>query len=260
MKIFLDNCILSIAQSLQGAVKQKSIHWGDTVQMVEIVGYQRRPLPSYDEGWKREQVLCLPTIGRLAREGKLSLCTYWEVLFEGWKRSGSSSIDEMGNVFAGSTIHHVDAAIERSYFFQTTICEFIETEQVVEFCKWLLTPKIEVLAEKLSGNPRFPVAVLERFAQIQRFRDLCRGLAEKQFPDAFHLWTAEVNGADCFLTIDGRFIRAMTESKNINLPCKLMSPSTLLALLGVTERDPYEHVEGYFYDAFAEASRSGFSN
>lgn len=239
---------------MQGAIKQQRLQWGDSVQLINISGYERKPLPSKDQAWKHDQVMCLPTIGRLAKEGIISVYTYFELLSEGWKRSGSFSSNNIGNIFSGVTLNHVDAAVERSYFFQIELGQYINTQEVIDYCKWLLTPGIEDLADKLSGDIKYPGHLLNNLKGVKRFRELCNGLAEKQYPDAFHLWTAEVNDADYFLTIDRKFIRAMTETKHIHLPCKPISPSQLLSLLEIDERDKFEHREGRFYDIFGKPS------
>lgn len=239
---------------MQGAIKQQRLQWGDSVQLINISGYERKPLPGKDQAWKHDQVKCLPTIGRLAKEGIFSVYTYFELQSEGWKRSDSFPAKNIGNIFSGVTLNHANAAVERSYFFQMELDKYIQTREVIDYCKWLLTPGIEELADKLSGDIRYPDHLLNNLKGAQRFRDLCNGLAEKQYPDAFHLWTAEVNGADYFLTIDGKFIRAMVQTKHIRLPCKPISPSELLTLLEINERDQFEYREGQFYDIFGRPS------
>ncbi|MBM9615267.1 hypothetical protein JWJ90_13365 [Desulfobulbus rhabdoformis] len=247
-KVFVDNCIMSVSETMQAVSKQFPLNWGDSVQWVDVVGYMRKPLPNLKDEWKRNEIKFLPTIGRIAREGKISLFTYFELQSEGWKRSGSFAANSIGNIFSGVSIKSVEAAVDRSYFFQMELGKFIKTQQVIEYCKWLMSPGIEKLADRLSGNPAYPLWLLNNIKNVQRFRELCQGLAEKQYPDAFHLWSAEVNGSDLFLTIDGKFIRAMTQSKRISLPCQPMSPSKLLNELKIEERDPFEFQEGQFYD------------
>jgi hypothetical protein len=231
---------------MQATRRKQTMKWGDSTLDFEVVGYERKPLTHH--AWKREQISCIPTIRKLAYEGFISLLTYSELQHERLKRPGSFPPSRIGNIFSGITINHVNAAVERSYFFQQEIGTYIKVEEVIGYCKWLLTPGIERLAEKLSGNSQYPSHLLENLGKIQRFRDLCSGLSEKQYPDAFHLWTAEVNHSDYFLTIDGKFIRAMTETKKIHLPCKPISPLDLLSLFEVDEREPFEYQEDQFYD------------
>ena len=97
-----------------------------------------------------------------------------------------------------------------------------------------------------------PKSLLNNLRNVQRFRELCAGLSEKQFPDAFHLWTAEINGAQMFLTTDRKFIRVMTKTKKTNLSCVPVSPQELLEHLNIHELDPFEFKEGVFYSTGGE--------
>lgn len=252
LKVFLDNCIVSVSDTMQCVKERFPLNRGDSVQWVEVVGYMRKPLPDPKDQWKRKEIECLPTIGRVAREGRIALFTYSELRSEGWKRSGSFPANTIGNIFSGVPINYVDAAVERSYFSQAESSEYLKTEHVIKYCKWLMTPGIEKIADRLSCNPVYPMQLLNNLRNAQRFRDLCRGLAEKQYPDALHLWTAEASGSSIFLTIDGKFIRAMTQSKKIDLPCKPAPPSELLNILKIKNKDPFEFDEDKFYDIFGQ--------
>jgi hypothetical protein len=246
-KVLVDNCIDGLSQTMQGAAKEEEIQWGDSKQRVRIGGYQRKPPLRPEHKWKQRQIECLPTIARLARDGRLSLYIYNEIRFEGWLRPGSAIRSVIGNLFAGVQFIDVEAPIERSRFFQMELGQYLQRQEVVEFCKWLQLPRIEALADKPAIQSRLPESEIYNLRQVKRFRELCRGLSEGQYPDAFHLWTGEANKLDYFLTTDRKFIRAMTETKKIVLPCRPISPEALLAELGVTERDPLPFKLGQFY-------------
>jgi hypothetical protein len=72
---------------------------------------------------------------------------------------------------------------------------------------------------------------------LDRFRELCSGLTRQHYPDADHLWTAEANNLDYFLTADRAFINVMTLTRRLALRSKLISPRDLLAELGGTQLD-----------------------
>lgn len=247
IRVFADNCIISLSETMQGAAKEHEVRWGDTVQHFKSVGYVRKPLPKENETWKREQIECLPTVGRLARENVISLYSYQEIDFEGWKRSNSFPSTSLGNLFSGTMIHRVEAAVERSYFSQMEISGYIATPSVIGFCRWLLDPTIELLAEKLESTSRFPELLIANLKGARRFRDICKEIPEKQYPDALHLWTAEVNKAKFFLTTDNKFIKRMNDRKDILLPCRPISPSDLLSFLNIDVRDPFPYDHGKFY-------------
>lgn len=254
IKIFIDNCIDSLSVTLQSVYKEQNIVWGDTTQNVNIFGFERKPLPSADQEWKIKQIVCLPTVRRLAVEEKIKLYTYNELTHEAWKRPGSFPLNFLGDLFAGITFQHVDAAVERSFFFQMEFSEYLKNDEMIKFCVWLLDSKVEELADRFEGQERYPVFLLNNLRQVERFRELCKGLAKKQYPDAFHLWSAEVNEMEYFLTTDRKFIQVMTETKNINLPCKPVSPSDFLNILRVKDLEPFEFKPNQFYNIFGKPS------
>lgn len=246
-KVFLDNCIVSISDTVQMVKKSTTVNWGGKDHTVPVSGFVRKPLPIVSEVWKREQVECMPTIGRLARQKIITLLTYTETMSEGYKRRGSFSSTIIGNVFNGVEFEYVNAAVERSYFFQSPLEEYIDNKSMIDYCRFLLDINPDILIEKITRSRSFPDFLLENLRNVKKFRELCKGLSEKQYPDAFHLWTAEANGADYFLTIDRKFTRLMTTNNKAELPCSPLSPSQLLDQLGIHERDPFEYAEGVFY-------------
>lgn len=248
LRVFVDNCIISISGTAQGAQRPQKINWGGKEYSLQIHGFERKPLPKESESWKREQVECMPTIGRLARQRVIALSSYMEITLEGFKRRHPLLI----NVFDGVEIEHVDAAVERSYFFQSSIDKYIDKQSMIKFCKFLLGFNPDEITEKTTQILGWPDFLVANLRNIKRFKALCKGLSENQYPDAFHLWTAELNGADCFLTIDKKFIQVMTKTNQTELPCLPLSPSQLLDQLGIDERDPFEHREGVFYNIFKE--------
>ena len=246
VKLLVDNCIFSLSETMQVCFKDFELKLGDAVQCGRVVGYTRKPLPSQSEKWKRDEIECLPTIGRLARENTISLLKYSEIDFEGWRRLGSFPSNDFGNLFSGVVTEQLEAAVECSYFFQMDGVEHLTNHRLVDFCNWLLnlndSQKLGMLAEKF----KLPTSLIKSLEHVDRYRELCEGMPEKQYPDIFHLWSAEVNGIDFFLTIDKKFINSMAR-KNLDLPCKPISPSALLNLLGVDVRDPFPYQEGVFY-------------
>ncbi|HZK14733.1 MAG TPA: hypothetical protein VFC55_09440, partial [Desulfobaccales bacterium] len=72
---------------------------------------------------------------------------------------------------------------------------------------------------------------------LNRFKELCCALDEKHYPDAFHLWTAEVNGLDFFLTADRKFINVMSKTSRSQLKTKPIAPVDFLDYLGIKEKE-----------------------
>lgn len=240
--MFLDNCILSHALVLEGAEKLVPPPFAGFVR-----GYKRKPLPSGSQEWLGEEISCLPTIAKLAMNGEILPCIYSETRNEAWKRPGSFPRMPIQSVFRKISFQVIDAAVERSYFMSMRLQEFLQTEQFIQFCKLLIKPKTEEFATA-ELTPSLPKQMKENLMGVQRFRDLCHGLSESQYPNAFHLWTAETHKLDYFLTVHKKFINVITQTKKIPLRLKICMPSVLLKDLNILERVPFEFEEGVFYN------------
>lgn len=246
--IMIDNCITSLSDTMQCIYKTVEIGIGNVSQSIQVLGFQRRPTPGVDEEWMYNQFNCLPTIARIAREGLISCYTYSELRHEAWKRPGSFPSNVIGLLFSG--VPYVDAAVERSYFFQTDLSEYLSSDQMILFCKWLINTDFTKRIDDFYAAGKYPEFLLANLRNVDRYRKLCASLGERQYPDAFHLWTAEVNGAKYFLTTDRKFIRGMTQSNNMDLPCLPIGPEQLLEVLKVNARDPFPHPENTLIDIF----------
>jgi hypothetical protein len=144
---------------------------------------------------------------------------------------------------------HVPAAISRGKFEQMELFEFAEKVRVVAFCKLLLKLRYETLAPYPEVIARFTEFELGNLQLLDRFRELCLHVAEKHYPDVFHLWTAETNGLNYFLTTDQKFINVMGKK---TLSTRPIAPRDLLAHLGVKRLDPLPFSDGKwhpFYEA-----------
>ncbi|WP_421717071.1 hypothetical protein [Arcobacter arenosus] len=232
IKVFLDNCIFSVSETLQYQISQKTLKWGNQVLTNDILGYARKPLPDDNSQWKRNQIMCIPTIVNLVYENKLQFFSYNEVKFEGWKKI---LLEEKGYLLKNVTIEFIEPAIDRSYFQSMDFFEFIDNKNVIDFCKFLLSLNNADIKNLVRNTSNYPNLTKKSINNIERFKEICSGLSDKQLPDAFHLWSAEVNGLDYFLTIDKRFINTMNITKKINLNCLPISPEKLLEKLKVKE-------------------------
>jgi len=171
----------------------------------------------------------------LAREGKIVFCTSRELKFEAlggslaWQGS-------RGDLFRRITYEHVPAAIERSYFWQTIdLAKYASGEgQVGWYKNFLLKVDENQLLERLKGYMGLPDFDRQNIENLGRFRELCKYLdTDDHIRDAFHLWTAEVNNLDYFLTVDKKFINKMTQSTPLSLPTPPITPADLVEKLGI---------------------------
>ena len=81
---------------------------------------------------------------------------------------------------------------------------------------------------------------MEFFRSIRddRFLEIRAAISDPSNPeahiaDAFHLWTAEVDGLDAFLTMDNTFIRVMAgKGQRAGSPVTVWSPEGMCMSLG----------------------------
>ena len=195
----------------------------------KVIEMKPRKAISPDEKWRKIQADALPTIGRLCREGRVMLCQSTEIgleMMKGAYRGGNVVGDRLGEV----KLAHVPCAIDRSKFQQMDLERYIEKKTVVEFCKLLLHLDSSAppwLTDRLTDWE------LANLRNVERFRTLCKTLDESQYPDALHLWTAEVNGLDYFLTADRAFMNVMTRTARVQLTTKPVGPRDMLDDLGI---------------------------
>jgi hypothetical protein len=228
-------------------IDQNIMSYGDIMMFTKIdgvIGYVRKK-PPVDGTWLREEFKCLPTIAKLIKNAEISAYRYIELDLEDWKRNGSGSSSKLGDLFPNSEMGEIEPAIERSYFFQTNLLDYLDTSSVVDFCNWLNVKGVGEHALKNRQYKNFPESMKSNLENISRYQEMCRTLQkEEQYIDAFHLWTGETNNIDYFLTADKKFINAI---KNSNSKCKPVLPSQLLKYMGISEIEPFDFQENVFY-------------
>lgn len=248
-RLLIDNCIFRNSVVVVPAQIEKTIQWGDIKITAPITGLRQKPELPFDQKWKQTQIECLPTIARLAKEKKLVLYSYDELDFESWKESQGVKGGK-GDLLYGVKIHAARSPIDRSKFVPLTLDQVCSREDVIKYCQFLINLDPCELSEDICPRlrSRFDDFELRNIDSLDQFRGICKTLAPKQYPDALHLWTGEVNGLDFFLTTDRKFINAITQSSKLNLNCKTISPEGLLDHLEITERDPmpFDH-DGFRY-------------
>lgn len=253
LKVLIDRNLEQLAVRAEGATKTETIQWGPHNISSEIHGYRGKPMPQGD--WLALQLRALPTIARLAKEGKLIFCTSQELGFESFQAARGYQ-GFVGDIFRDISFKDVPPAIDRSYFSQSgDLGEYTSGEAQAKWCKEFLLKvsderKLLKALERYDALPEFN---RQNIANLSRFRELCANLTTSDHHrDAFHLWTAEVNGLDYFVTADKRFINVMTKSKRVDLPTPPISPAELLERLGVRELDPLPLDDRRFRNLFDE--------
>ena len=230
----LDTCLFEISpaqevvlESLDGSMPSLR---GPRNSLARLV---TRRLPKNipdNERWKLAQSEAMHGVAESAREGKVHLFTYDEIELE----TLSGTLFPSGVVahcLAGVKIDYVRAAIERSRFQQMPLDTFAEKSTRVDFCRWLLSLDYRELAKRPKFMSMFSDFERRNLESLGRFREICANLDETHYSDALHLWTAEVNSLDFFLTSDKKFINVMTKTSQVALTTRPICPCDFLRVL-----------------------------
>lgn len=256
MKILLDTGIFSHSEFMEDVIKETSVAWGDTVQVIPVHGLARKK-PDKDLTYQGQKE-ALFTVGRFIREGRIEAYDYVEIQFETMR--GKSQFTSC-NALRDCKIHRCHPALERSKFRQTTnIIDTIskggkkdrkagvdigEANQIAffTFLLGLQTEHVDILIQHAEqiGLTEFEV---ESLRDIHWFQLLCQqSKSPENYPDVFHLWTAERNGLDAVLTLEKRLpnlvSRVRSEKKRaIEIRTEVLRPLNLMQQMGVEKPDP----------------------
>lgn len=238
IKVLLDNSAYKKAAIEVSVKTPKKVTWGGKEHVFEIPTPQRAAHTLNQP----EQLNAYEKIIKMVHVGSVQFYTYSELQHEAWNAADPRYIGAR-YLLDGITLHHIDPAVERSRFQQMEFGKYIgitngkkksdKSSKMIEFCELLLGFNDDVVS-RLLEIPYFNFTQQEKDnLKSHRFRELAQGLAIHQLSDAFHLWSAEAAGLDYFLTFDGKFVRAMTMTSKLSLPCKPVQPITLLQILNV---------------------------
>lgn len=244
----LDHSVLEHMVTVEPIVREETVPWGNHAVSVPVSGMQRKPRQLRDP-WLRDQVASLPTITRLAREGKLKLFTYAELRFEAFHASAPLRRVK-GDLLDGLEVEHLPSAVERSKFQQSDISIHAQRERFDEFYEFLLKLPDGLLESEPTLWACFSSFEQSNLRNLARFREISQNLPAKHYADAYHLWTAEVSGLNYFLTMDKKFIHYMTKTARCELPCTPITPRDLVARMGITELDPLPIDDNEFHYVF----------
>jgi hypothetical protein len=147
-------------------------------------------------------------VAQVVKDGKLKAVMQMEAEFESWGLPNMMG----GGRFYGAPLEFVDAPIKYS--------------------RILLGAGFD--AEDLQS--RFLAGIKHRrFIELQKVTGAFQGRGKhclNQLLDAFHIWCAEHNSCDYFLTLDFRLVRMVSGHKLRPTSPILVRPSELLAAIG----------------------------
>lgn len=265
IKVLLDNSIVSGAELAEYVTLEKLEPWGDKTIPVRLVGYRKKVSSNPA---LQEEIDAIVTVGRLIREGSITAYTYSELRTEAFRRSVTV---KAFNSLVGCRINSCPAPIEQGQFRQTAkLAEAIakggkkdkkQNENVGDFnqipyLEWLISLDERAIQFILSQSENIGLTdfEVESFGQIDWFKFVCSRVGSSEnYPDAFHLWTAERNKIDVFLTLEKKLpniINQIKQSTNhkYQLNTSVYRPISFLKSLGISQRDEVPIKAGQFYD------------
>jgi len=265
----MDAGVVIHSEFAEHAVKEMSespVRWSDG-SAIRISGLKRKQ-PDEDEDY-RKQKEALFTIGRMIREQNIEAYTYSEINVEHLR--GRALVQEF-NALQGCALHKCEPPIERSRFRRTS--DFMDffakggkkdrhlglhgQANQIAFLEWLCTLDkacVDVVIQHTNtiGMSDFEVDSLRN---LEWFQLLCkRSGSSENYPDVFHLWTAERHGLDALLTLDKKLLRLVDrirseKKKEIDMHTEVLRPLDLLRRLGISEPDPVPISSDRFYNLF----------
>jgi predicted nucleic acid-binding protein len=143
--------------------------------------------------------------------------------FESWRGCSSEIEYTEYDIFRDIEIYNAFPALERSKFANYFLQDYIKKEKIIEFCKFLLMLNDKHINE-LSIVLKFTEFEIASLQSIKHFQKLLSKINETHYADAFHLWTAERNNLDFFLTLDKKFINVIRNSQCDIFECQPILP------------------------------------
>jgi hypothetical protein len=260
----LDNTIPGHSQFVEWRNLAVGVSTGNGLRSVCVGGFVRRKADS-NSAYQR-QIDALVTVGKLIREHRIQAFTYIELVIEGWRRG----VDESAfNGLAGCQIKKCDAPLERSRFFRTAkftdymvkgdkddekYGEDTSISQIrfVEFLLGLTEDHAQALISSRELLRMTPFEI-ESLHNLPWFRAMCRiAQSSKNYPDMLHIWAAQRNRMDVFLTLETtlpNIAEHFPKKKGCtaSFPTVVLQPLQLLERLGIADPDPVPIQFGYFY-------------
>ncbi|EGW51494.1 hypothetical protein HMPREF1022_01511 [Desulfovibrio sp. 6_1_46AFAA] len=180
----------------------------------------------------------IQAIGRAARNNEIFLYEYPELVWETWLgyQSWRNNVSPL-YAFRDVKWHNIPSPIDRSKFFQSS--NWVEGKEVELFMDFLLKTdhiKLHSLMHKLNIFSEFEISCAKN---LPIFQGMCsdKVLGRKRARDIYHLWAAECNNLDYFLTDDKKLINAYKNAlkdKKINIHCNLVAPKELIEILNIS--------------------------
>ncbi|MFN4311532.1 MAG: hypothetical protein ACK4FK_13185 [Ferrovibrio sp.] len=232
IKVLVDTSVVRDAITTEIKKEFREIQWGPTTHRYEVEVEHPKEAFSDTEHWRINQILALSETGQLARTGHIIAFTYLGLDFEYWLgRPGL--INGTGNLLRDVDMQTVDPAFDPSYLFPIAFNRENLKQAIPNFVDLVIrTPDSFWDAPEIKNQlAAAPEIQQKNFQNRSRLIELSEGLSFEQYKDAFHIWTAEVNGLDYFLTNDRKIINFFHLTSKAEPKAYPISPHMLINII-----------------------------
>lgn len=210
-KVYLDTNVLkfSATELPRMAPRQETINWGGIEHEITVHDFvEVNPNEKIGNPDLKVEADSLSELAGLGKLGAVEYLIQMETMFESW---GLPNMDSSTGKFYGAPVKTVDAPIQ---YGRTMIGGGQDAKEM----------QYDFLSRIDNG----------RFKELQKITGAYQGKNppnRNQLLDAFHVWCAEHNDSDYFLTLDFKLIRVVNNGGAEKVKTKLVRPSELLAIL-----------------------------
>ena len=211
-KVYIDTTVLKFSATRlpRFRPRKQCINWGGNIHEVTVHDLIRiNPNDLIDNVALKAEAELLPTLAEAGKRGEVRYVIQMETLFESW---GIPKMNSETGRFYGAPYEEVEAPIKYGRVLFGSDCK----------------PK-EIQFSFLSSIRN------ARFLELQKMTGAYQGpgkLSRNQLLDAFHIWCAEHNECDYFLTLDFRLVRVLHRQKQHSL-VEILKPSELAEKIGI---------------------------
>jgi hypothetical protein len=143
----------------------------------------------------------LKEIAEMAKAGALHLFESDETFFEGLQVKLPELRGSEFDVFRDVKVRFVRGPLQRTYVISAEFSKEEMNERWLRTLESIEHPRFLVLKKQTGGN---------------------------HLADLYHLWTAEDNALDCFITLDDKFVNAVTFPQRLKTTVKICNPMRFL--------------------------------
>lgn len=188
--------------------QRQTLDWGGRIHEVVVHDLaDRNPNGGISNPELKSEAELLPKLAELGKARNIEYIIQSETLFETW---GLPNMDSSAGKFYGSPYKTVCAPFT---YGRVIVGDVDPTEMQLDFLR------------SIKDN---------RFLELQRMTGAYQGegkVNRNQLLDAFHLWCAEHNRCDYFLTLDFKLIKVLQKNRKRKCLVKVVRPSELLAVI-----------------------------